>query len=41
LWPSGIAEDFAVPLQAYVGGQYDKDEAIKELQDIWNQKVKK
>ncbi|AJS58098.1 ABC transporter substrate-binding protein [Paenibacillus sp. IHBB 10380] len=41
LWPSGIAEDFAVPLQAYVGAQYDKDQTIKELQDIWNQKVKK
>lgn len=41
LWPSGIAEDFTVPLQAYVGEQYDKDQAIKELQSIWDQKVKK
>ncbi|WP_055105824.1 ABC transporter substrate-binding protein [Paenibacillus ihumii] len=41
LWPSGIAEDFTVPLQAYVGEQYDKDQAIIELQSIWDQKVRK
>lgn len=40
LWPSGIAEDFAVPLQAYVGAQYDKDQTIQELQNIWDQKAK-
>ncbi|WP_339157680.1 extracellular solute-binding protein [Paenibacillus sp. FSL W8-0186] len=41
LWPSGIAEDFTVPLQAYVGEQYDKDQTIIELQNIWDQKVRK
>lgn len=40
LWPSGIAEDFAVPLQAYVGAQYDKDQTIQELQNIWDKKAK-
>ncbi|MDQ0087411.1 raffinose/stachyose/melibiose transport system substrate-binding protein [Paenibacillus anaericanus] len=41
LWPSGIAEDFTVPLQAYVGGHFDKDQTIMELQKIWDQKVRK
>ncbi|MCM3342593.1 extracellular solute-binding protein [Paenibacillus sp. MER TA 81-3] len=41
LWPSGIAEDFTVPLQAYVGGHFDKEQTIQELQKVWDQKVKK
>lgn len=41
LWPSGSAQDFAVPLQAYVGEQYNKEETLKQIQKIWDDKVKK
>jgi raffinose/stachyose/melibiose transport system substrate-binding protein len=40
LWPSGIDAEFAVPLQAYVAGQQTKEEAIKALQDVVEQRIK-
>jgi raffinose/stachyose/melibiose transport system substrate-binding protein len=41
LWPSGANQEFAKPLQAYVGGQLKKEQAISEVQNIWNARVKK
>jgi raffinose/stachyose/melibiose transport system substrate-binding protein len=41
LWPSGANQEFAKPLQAYVGGQFNKDQAINEIQNIWNARMKK
>lgn len=41
LWPSGANQEFAKPLQAYVGGQLKKEQAITEVQNIWNARVKK
>lgn len=41
LWPSGTNQEFAKPLQAYVGGQLKKEQAINEVQNIWNARVKK
>ncbi|TXK84917.1 ABC transporter substrate-binding protein [Paenibacillus sp. N3.4] len=41
LWPSGSNQEFAKPLQAYVGGQMKKDQAIAEIQKIWNDRLKK
>ncbi|CAM4036781.1 extracellular solute-binding protein [Paenibacillus alkaliterrae] len=40
LWPSGANQEFAKPLQAYVGGQMTKDQAIEEVQNIWNARIK-
>jgi raffinose/stachyose/melibiose transport system substrate-binding protein len=40
LWPSGANQEFAKPLQAYVGGQFNKDQAINEVQNIWNARIK-
>jgi raffinose/stachyose/melibiose transport system substrate-binding protein len=40
LWPSGANQEFAKPLQAYVGGQMTKDQAIDEVQNIWNARIK-
>lgn len=40
MWPMGAASEFAVPLQAYVGNQYDKDTTIAEMQKIWDSKLK-
>ncbi len=40
LWPSGSNQEFAKPLQAYVGGQFTKDQAIDEVQNIWNTRIK-
>lgn len=40
LWPSGSNQEFAKPLQAYVGGQFTKDQAINEVQNIWNARIK-
>jgi len=40
LWPSGANQEFAKPLQAYVGGQMTKDQAINEVQNIWNARIK-
>ena len=40
LWPSGANQEFAKPLQAYVGGQITKDQAIDEVQKIWNARLK-
>ncbi|MBW7473992.1 extracellular solute-binding protein [Paenibacillus oenotherae] len=39
LWPSGSNQEFAKPLQAYVGGQFTKDQAINEVQNIWNTRI--
>ncbi|WP_240414529.1 ABC transporter substrate-binding protein [Paenibacillus periandrae] len=41
LWPSGSNQEFAKPLQAYVGGQMNKEAALAEVQNIWNARVKK
>ncbi|SFK72636.1 raffinose/stachyose/melibiose transport system substrate-binding protein [Paenibacillus sp. 1_12] len=41
LWPSGSNQEFAKPLQAYVGGQMKKEAALAEVQNIWNARVKK
>lgn len=40
LWPAGSNQEFAKPLQAYVGGQFTKDQAINEVQNIWNTRIK-
>ncbi|MCR8632807.1 ABC transporter substrate-binding protein [Paenibacillus radicis (ex Xue et al. 2023)] len=41
LWPSGSNQEFAKPLQAYVGGQLNKEQALTEVQKIWTDRVKK
>lgn len=41
LWPTGANQEFAKPLQAYVGGQMTKEQAIAEVQNIWNTLAKK
>lgn len=41
LWPSGANQEFAKPLQAYVGGQLKKEQALTEIQNIWNARLKK
>ncbi|KRE53651.1 ABC transporter substrate-binding protein [Paenibacillus sp. Soil522] len=40
LWPSGANQEFAKPLQAYVGGQMTKGQAINEVQNMWNARIK-
>lgn len=40
LWPSGTNQEFAKPLQAYVGGQMKKEQALAEVQNIWNARKK-
>ncbi|WP_410514075.1 extracellular solute-binding protein [Paenibacillus sp. BR2-3] len=41
LWPSGANQDFAKPLQSYVGGQLNKEQALDEVQNIWDARIKK
>lgn len=41
LWPSGSNQEFAKPLQAYVGGQMNKEQTLAEVQKIWKDRVKK
>jgi raffinose/stachyose/melibiose transport system substrate-binding protein len=41
LWPTGANQEFAKVLQAYVGGQFDREEALGEVQKIWDDRVKK
>lgn len=41
LWPSGSNQEFAKPLQAYVGGQMNKEQTLTEVQKIWTDRVKK
>ncbi|NOU95007.1 extracellular solute-binding protein [Paenibacillus sp. LMG 31456] len=41
LWPAGMDAQFTKPLQAYVGGQLNKDQALEEVQKMWNNAVKK
>ncbi|RXZ81318.1 carbohydrate ABC transporter substrate-binding protein [Paenibacillaceae bacterium] len=36
LWPTGMEKQFAKPFQAYVGEQISKDQAIEEMQKMWN-----
>lgn len=35
LWPSGSNQQFATPLQAYVGGGLNREQVLSELQKIW------
>ena len=39
LWPAGFNTEIAKPLQAYIGGVIDKEEALKQLQELWSQRV--
>jgi len=39
MWPSGANQEFAKPLQAYVGGQLDKEQTLAEVQNIWNARL--
>jgi raffinose/stachyose/melibiose transport system substrate-binding protein len=39
LWPSGANREFASVLQAYVGNQLTKEEALDEIQKIWDARV--
>jgi raffinose/stachyose/melibiose transport system substrate-binding protein len=41
LWPSGMDKRFALPLQAYAGGQMTKEQAIAEVQKMWDATIKK
>ncbi|MDF2963422.1 MAG: hypothetical protein K0S39_5157 [Paenibacillus sp.] len=41
LWPSGSNREFATPLQKYIGGVINKEQALKDVQDIWDARVKK
>lgn len=41
LWPSGANREFAAPLQKYIGGVINKEQALKDVQDIWDAQVKK
>jgi raffinose/stachyose/melibiose transport system substrate-binding protein len=41
LWPSGIDKKFAIPLQAYVGGQLKKDQVLADVQKYWDAAVKR
>lgn len=41
LWPSGANREFAAPLQKYIGGVISKEQALKDIQDIWDARVKK
>ncbi|SDO34389.1 raffinose/stachyose/melibiose transport system substrate-binding protein [Paenibacillus sp. yr247] len=36
LWPSGANQEFAKALQKYVSGQIKKEQALNEVQKIWN-----
>lgn len=40
LWPAGANQEFATPLQAYVAGQLSREEALAEVQNIWNARKK-
>jgi raffinose/stachyose/melibiose transport system substrate-binding protein len=40
LWPSGTHREFAKVLQAYVGKATTKDQAIEEIQKIWDAALK-
>ncbi|MEK8128247.1 ABC transporter substrate-binding protein [Paenibacillus filicis] len=40
-WPVGYKEDSPKRLQAYIGGQTNRDQAIAELQKDWDNRVKK
>lgn len=39
-WPSGFHVDIATPLQAYAAGAIDKDEAIAQLQQLYDSRAK-
>ncbi|KIL42481.1 hypothetical protein SD70_00860 [Gordoniibacillus kamchatkensis] len=41
LWPSGFNTDISKPLQAYIAGVATKDQTVKQLQDIWTQRLNK
>ncbi|TXK84656.1 ABC transporter substrate-binding protein [Paenibacillus sp. N3.4] len=41
LWPSGMDKQFARPLQAYVGGQFPRDQVLAEVQKMWDSTIKK
>lgn len=41
LWPAGANQEFAKPLQAYVGQQMNREQALKEVQAIWDARKKK
>lgn len=40
LWPSGANQEFATPLQAYVGEQLTREQALTEVQNIWDARKK-
>ncbi|RIX53589.1 extracellular solute-binding protein [Paenibacillus nanensis] len=40
LWPAGSNQEFAKPLQAYVGNQMNREQALKEIQAIWDARKK-
>lgn len=40
-WPVGIKEDSPKILQAYIGGQTNKEQTLQELQNAWDLRVKK
>jgi raffinose/stachyose/melibiose transport system substrate-binding protein len=41
LWPTGFNTDIAKPLQAYIAGVANKEETLKQLQELWTQHLKK
>lgn len=41
MWPSGSNREFATPLQKYIGGVNKKEQTLKEVQEIWDSRVKK
>lgn len=40
LWPSGSNQEFAKPLQAYVGGGLNREQTMANLQGIWNSQLR-
>lgn len=40
LWPVGSNQEFAKPLQAYAGNQMNREQALKEIQTIWDARKK-
>lgn len=40
LWPAGFQVDIAEPLQAYAAGLIDKDQALEELQRLYDNRLK-
>ena len=40
LWPSGSNQEFAKPLQAYVGGGLNREQTLARLQAIWDTQLR-